>query len=136
MSRFPVCGPGPGLDRATARAGTRPARAPASPAISVRYPRSVSAAALEGLTQTALPSCAMVSSRPPLHSTSLGRDECGLCQRRAGVERDGMRVYYNYTKKHGTLRGTTPAEASLIKVDGRNKWYTLSQNAALNKANA
>ena len=32
-----------------------------------------------------------------------------------------MRVYYNYTKKHGALRGATPTEASLIKVDGRNK---------------
>ena len=27
----------------------------------------------------------------------------------------------------------TPAEAALIKVDGRNKWMTLIQNAALHK---
>ena len=49
---------------------------------------------------------------------------------------DGMRVYYNYTKKHGALKGMMPAEASLIKVDGKNKWKTIIQNAALNKANA
>ena len=29
-----------------------------------------------------------------------------------------------------------PTEASLIKVDGKNKWKTNIQNAALNKANA
>ena len=33
----------------------------------------------------------------------------------------GMQAYYNYTKKHGSLKGKTPAEAALIKVDGRNK---------------
>ena len=49
---------------------------------------------------------------------------------------DGMRVYYNYTKKHGALKGMMPAEASLIKVDGKNKWKTIIQSAALNKANA
>ena len=46
---------------------------------------------------------------------------------------DGMRVYYNYTKKHGSLKGMTPAEASLIRVDDRNKWKTIIQNASLNK---
>ena len=46
---------------------------------------------------------------------------------------DGMRVYYNYTKKHGALKGMTPAEASLIQVDGRNKWKTIIQNASLHK---
>ena len=49
---------------------------------------------------------------------------------------DGMRVYYNYTKKHGALKGMTPAEASLIRIDGPNKWKTIIQNASLNKANA
>ena len=37
---------------------------------------------------------------------------------------DGMRVYYNFTKKHSRINGMTPAEASLIEVDGRNKWFT------------
>ena len=44
---------------------------------------------------------------------------------------DGMRVYYNFTKKHGGLGGKTPAEAAKIKVDGLNKWKTLIQNASL-----
>ena len=44
---------------------------------------------------------------------------------------DGMRVYYNYTKKHGSLKGKTPAEASMIEVDGKNKWKTIISNAAL-----
>ena len=49
---------------------------------------------------------------------------------------DGMRVYYNYTKKHGALKSMTPAEASLIQIDGTNSWKTIIQNASLNKANA
>ena len=47
---------------------------------------------------------------------------------------DGMRVYYNFTKKHGALKGRTPAEASMIEIDGKNKWKTIIQNASLNKA--
>ena len=46
---------------------------------------------------------------------------------------DGMRVYYNFTKKHGALKGKTPAQASLIEVDGKNKWKTIIQNASLSK---
>ena len=46
---------------------------------------------------------------------------------------DGMRVYYNFTKKHGALEGKTPAEVSLIEVDGKNKWKTIIQNASLSK---
>ena len=44
---------------------------------------------------------------------------------------EGMRVYYNYTKKHSGLKGKTPAEEAMIKVDGLNKWITLIQNASL-----
>ncbi len=40
---------------------------------------------------------------------------------------DGMRVYYNFTKNHYTLKALTPAQASMIKVDGKNKWKTLIQ---------
>ena len=46
---------------------------------------------------------------------------------------DGMRVYYNFTKKHSGIAGMTPAEASLIEVDGKNKWKTIIQNASLYK---
>ena len=44
-----------------------------------------------------------------------------------------MRVYYNDTKKHGSLEGKTPAEEALIKVDGKNKWKTIIQNASMSK---
>lgn len=44
---------------------------------------------------------------------------------------NGYRVYYNFTKKHGSLKGKTPAEAAGIKVEGPNKWLTIIQNAAL-----
>ena len=46
---------------------------------------------------------------------------------------NGMRVYYNFTKKHGSLKGQTPAEEALITVDGKNKWKTIIQNASLSK---
>ena len=49
---------------------------------------------------------------------------------------DGMKTYYNFTKKHGSLKGKTPAEEALIEVDGRNKWMTLIQNASLHKRNS
>ena len=48
---------------------------------------------------------------------------------------EGMKVYYNYTKKHGELKGKTTAEASKIIVDGKNKWVTLIQNASIHKEN-
>ena len=46
---------------------------------------------------------------------------------------NGMRVYYNFTKKHGSLKGKTPAEEAKITVDGKNKWKTIIQNASLCK---
>ncbi len=49
---------------------------------------------------------------------------------------DGMRVYYNYTEKHGALEGQTPAESAKITVDGKNKWKTIIQNASLYKNNS
>ena len=45
----------------------------------------------------------------------------------------GMRTYYNFTKKHGALKGATPADAARIRVDGRNRWKTIIQNAALHR---
>ena len=49
---------------------------------------------------------------------------------------DGMRVYYNYTKKHSGIDGMTPAQASLIDVDGKNRWKTIIQNASLYRENS
>ena len=48
---------------------------------------------------------------------------------------DGMKVYYNFTKKHGALKGKTPSESALIQVDGKNRWKTIIQNASLYKEN-
>ena len=43
----------------------------------------------------------------------------------------GIRVYNN-TKKHIGLNGKTPAEAKIL-IEGKNKWYTIIQNASLYK---
>ena len=34
---------------------------------------------------------------------------------------------------YGALKGQTPVQASMIEVDGKNKWKTIIQNASLNK---
>ena len=47
-----------------------------------------------------------------------------------------MKAYYNFTKKHGSLDGKTPAEQAKILVDGKNKWKTIIQNASLHKENS
>ena len=49
---------------------------------------------------------------------------------------DGMKVYYNYTKKHGSLDGRTPAKEAMIEVDGKNRWKTIIANASLHKRNS
>lgn len=42
---------------------------------------------------------------------------------------EGMRIQYNFVKPHMALNGQTPSEASGIKIDGNNKWFSLIQNA-------
>jgi len=49
---------------------------------------------------------------------------------------DGMKVYYNFTKKHGALKGKNPSEEALIKVDGKNRWKTIIENASLYNENS
>lgn len=44
---------------------------------------------------------------------------------------DGLKVHYNYAKKHIDLSKLTPMETSNIKVKGLNKWHILIQNASL-----
>ena len=34
---------------------------------------------------------------------------------------DGMKIYYNFTKKHSSLNGMTPAESAGIIIDDKNK---------------
>ena len=42
----------------------------------------------------------------------------------------GMQIYHNYVRPHMGLEGKTPAEAAGIRVDGKDKWLTIIQNAA------
>jgi putative transposase len=41
----------------------------------------------------------------------------------------GYQIFHNYIRPHEALNGKTPAEACGIKVEGKNKWLTLIQNA-------
>jgi len=41
----------------------------------------------------------------------------------------GMQIYHNYIRSHQALEGRTPAEACGIKVEGKDKWLTIIQNA-------
>ena len=49
------------------------------------------------------------------------------------MELSKLNLCNNYAKKHGGIGGMTPAEAALVKAEGRNKWMTLIQNAVLHK---
>ena len=42
----------------------------------------------------------------------------------------GYQIFHNYIRSHEGLDGKTPAEACGIKVEGKNKWKTLIQNAS------
>jgi len=42
----------------------------------------------------------------------------------------GYQIYHNYVRPHEALDGKTPAEACGIKVEGKNRWLTLIQNAS------
>jgi hypothetical protein len=42
---------------------------------------------------------------------------------------DGFRIYYNFIRPHMALKGKTPAEACSIRIEGKNKWLTIIQNA-------
>jgi transposase-like protein len=45
----------------------------------------------------------------------------------------GYQIFHNYIRSHEGLDGRTPAEACGIKVEGKNKWLTLIQNASKSK---
>jgi putative transposase len=42
---------------------------------------------------------------------------------------EALRIYHNYIKPHQALDEKTPAETSGIKIEGKNKWLTVIQNA-------
>lgn len=45
----------------------------------------------------------------------------------------GYQIYHNYIRPHEALNGKTPSEACGIKINGKNKWITLIQNASKNR---
>ena len=42
----------------------------------------------------------------------------------------GYQLFHNYIRPHEALEGRTPSEACGIKIEGKNKWLTLIQNAS------
>jgi hypothetical protein len=46
---------------------------------------------------------------------------------------EALRIYHDYIKTHQGLDGRTPAEASGIRIEGKNKWLAMIQNAASNR---
>jgi len=42
----------------------------------------------------------------------------------------GYQIFHNYIRPHESLDGKTPSEACGIKIEGKNKWLTLIQNAS------
>ncbi len=42
----------------------------------------------------------------------------------------GYQIFHNYIRPHMALEGETPADRVGIKVEGKNKWLTIIQNAA------
>jgi len=45
----------------------------------------------------------------------------------------GYQVFHNCVKPHEALNGRTPAEASEIKIEIKDKWMTIIQNPALHR---
>jgi hypothetical protein len=41
----------------------------------------------------------------------------------------GYQIYHNYVRPQEDIRNVTPAEKCGIKIDGKNKWVTIIQNA-------
>ena len=46
----------------------------------------------------------------------------------------GYQLFHNYFRPHEALNGQTPSEACGIKIEGKNKWKTLIQNASKHKS--
>jgi transposase-like protein len=42
----------------------------------------------------------------------------------------GYQLYHNFIRPHEALDGKTPSEACGIKIEGKNKWITIIQNAS------
>jgi transposase-like protein len=46
----------------------------------------------------------------------------------------GYQLFHNYIRTHEGLNGKTPAEACGIKIEGKNKWITIIQNASMKES--
>jgi len=44
----------------------------------------------------------------------------------------GYQIYHNYIREYEGLDGKTQAESAGIKIEGKDKWLTIIQNASLN----
>jgi len=42
----------------------------------------------------------------------------------------GYQIFHNHIRPHMALKGRTPAELCGIKIEGKDKWMTLIQNAS------
>lgn len=42
----------------------------------------------------------------------------------------GYQIFHNYIRPHMGLKGKTPGEAAGIRVDGKDRWLTIIQNAS------
>lgn len=42
----------------------------------------------------------------------------------------GYQLYHNYFREHEGLAGKTPAEVTGIRIEGKNNWMTVIQNAS------
>ncbi len=42
----------------------------------------------------------------------------------------GYQIFHNYVRPHMALNGDTPSERAGIKIEGKNKWLTIIQNAS------
>jgi transposase-like protein len=58
----------------------------------------------------------------------------GLKKKRTSILQ-GYQLYHNFIKEHDALGNKTPAEACGTKIEGKNKWMTLIQNACKQNSN-
>lgn len=54
---------------------------------------------------------------------------CGLKRMDTPILK-GTQIFHNFIKLHEGLDGRTPAEAAGIRVEGKDRWRTLIQNAS------
>ena len=53
----------------------------------------------------------------------------------AALSFKGLQQYHNFFRDRDALEGKTPADMANIKIEGRNNWVTVIQNAARSQTN-